>query len=74
MLIVMEKTATDEQIGAVVKKIEALGFRAHVIPGAQRTAIGITGNPGPLDPGLFEGLPGVVDAVPVSPPLHARPP
>lgn len=68
MLIVMEKTATDEQIGAVVKKIEALGFRAHVIPGAQRTAIGITGNPGPLDPGLFEGLPGVVDAVPVSRP------
>jgi len=68
MLIVMHVDATDEQIAAVVRKIEQLGFRAHVIPGAQRTAIGITGNPGPLDPGLFEGMPGVIEAVPVSRP------
>jgi 3-deoxy-7-phosphoheptulonate synthase len=68
MLIVMHAAATEEQIAAVVRKIEELGFRAHVIPGAQRTAIGITGNPGPLDPGLFEGMPGVIEAVPVSPP------
>ncbi len=68
MLIVMQAGATDEQIVAVVRKIEQLGFRAHVIPGAQRTAIGITGNPGPLDPGVFEGMPGVIEAVPVSKP------
>ncbi len=68
MLVVMQAGATDEQIAAVVRKVEQLGFRAHVIPGAQRTAIGITGNPGPLDPGLFEGMPGVIEAVPVSKP------
>ena len=68
MLIVMQAGATDEQIAAVVRKVEQLGFRAHVIPGAQRTAIGITGNSGPLDPGLFEGMPGVIEAVPVSKP------
>ncbi|GBC81454.1 Phospho-2-dehydro-3-deoxyheptonate aldolase [bacterium HR10] len=68
MLILMHQAATEEQIAAVVRKIEALGFRAHVIPGAQRTAIGITGNPGPLDPGLFEGMPGVIEAIPVSRP------
>ncbi|MCS6816048.1 MAG: 3-deoxy-7-phosphoheptulonate synthase [Blastocatellia bacterium] len=68
MLIVMSTGATDEQIAAVVRKIEQLGFRAHVIPGAQRTAIGVTGNPGPLDPGLFEGMPGVIEAIPVSKP------
>ncbi len=64
----MHVAATEEHIAAVVRKIEQLGFRAHVIPGAQRTAIGITGNPGPLDPELFEGMPGVVEAIPVSKP------
>jgi 3-deoxy-7-phosphoheptulonate synthase len=68
MLIVMQAGATEEQIAAVVRKIEQLGFRAHVIPGSERTAIGITGNPGPLDPGLFEGMPGVIEAIPVSKP------
>jgi len=68
MLIVMHTTATDEQIAAVVQKIESLGFRAHPMPGAQRTAIGITGNAGPIDPGIFEGMPGVIEAMPVSKP------
>src|SRR5215469_16349053 len=38
------------------------------MPGAQRTAIGITGNPGPLEPAEFESLPGVAEAIPVSKP------
>ena len=28
----------------VCEKIELLGYRAHQLPGAERTAIGITGN------------------------------
>ncbi|HEU5400677.1 MAG TPA: 3-deoxy-7-phosphoheptulonate synthase, partial [Terriglobales bacterium] len=39
----MKAHATDDQVRAVCEKIESLGFRAHSIPGAQRTAIGITG-------------------------------
>jgi len=44
MLIVMKAQATEADVRAVCQKIESLGFRAHTIPGAQRTAIGITGN------------------------------
>src|SRR5208337_4289456 len=44
MLVVMQAQATEEQVRAVCQKIEALGYRAHSMPGAQRTAIGITGN------------------------------
>jgi 3-deoxy-7-phosphoheptulonate synthase len=68
MLIVMKPQASEEEIRGVCQRIEAMGFRPHVIPGAQRTAIGITGNPGPLEPAEFEVLPGVAEAIPVSKP------
>ena len=38
------------------------------MPGAQKTAIGITGNPGPVNPAEFEDLPGVAEAIRVSKP------
>jgi 3-deoxy-7-phosphoheptulonate synthase len=69
MLIVMEQGVSDDRIRRVVEKIESMGFRAHPIPGALRTAIGITGNQGPLDPTEFEMLPGVVQAIPVTQPF-----
>ncbi len=68
MLVVMRAHAGDEDIARVCAKIEALGFRPHVMPGAQRTAIGITGNPGAIDPAEFESLPGVAEAIRVSKP------
>jgi 3-deoxy-7-phosphoheptulonate synthase len=68
VLIVMTAQATADDIEGVRRKIESLGFRPHVIPGAQKTAIGITGNPGPVDPDEFEDLPGVAEAIRVSKP------
>jgi 3-deoxy-7-phosphoheptulonate synthase len=68
MLIVMTAQATSGDIERVCKKIESLGFRPHVMPGAQKTAIGITGNPGPVDPAEFEDLSGVAEAIRVSKP------
>src|SRR5689334_9482976 len=68
MLIVMTAQATSADVERVCKKIESLGFRPHVMPGAQKTAIGITGNPGPVDPAEFEDLPGVAEAIRVSKP------
>jgi len=68
MLIVMESDATEEQIRAVTDRIRVLGLRPHPIPGAERTAIGITGNHGPLDPAEFEILPGVQQAIRVTKP------
>ncbi|MBI4469017.1 MAG: 3-deoxy-7-phosphoheptulonate synthase [Acidobacteria bacterium] len=68
MLIVMEANATAEQVAAVVRRIESVGFRGHPMPGATRTAIGITGNQGPVEAGVFEGLSGIAELVPISKP------
>src|SRR6516162_5662123 len=64
----MTAQATLADVEGVRRKIEDLGFRPHIIPGAQRTAIGITGNPGAIDPAEFEDLPGVAEAIRVSKP------
>jgi len=69
MLIVMKPNATQAQIEAVSEKIRSLGLTPHAIPGAQRVAIGITGNKGALDGGLFESMPGVADTIRVSQPF-----
>jgi 3-deoxy-7-phosphoheptulonate synthase len=68
MLIVMKADATDHQIEAVLRVIEGLGYKSHPMPGATRTAIGITGNQGSVDPSHFETLPGVAEAIRVSKP------
>jgi len=68
MLIVMKPQASEEDIRRVCRKIETMGYRAHPMPGAQRTAVGITGNKGPLEPEEFEILPGVAEVIPVSKP------
>jgi len=68
MLIVMGAHATTEDVARVCKKIEDLGFKPHPMPGASRTAIGITGNPSPIEPGFFENLPGVVELIEVTHP------
>jgi 3-deoxy-7-phosphoheptulonate synthase len=68
MLIVMKPNATARDIDAVVNVIETIGFRAHAMPGATRTAIGITGNEGPIDGRRFENLPGVVEVIRVTKP------
>jgi 3-deoxy-7-phosphoheptulonate synthase len=68
MLVVMQAHATEEQVRAVCEKIESLGYRAHSIPGAQRTAIGITGNQGEVQPGTLDEMPGVQEVIRVSKP------
>ncbi|HET9741854.1 MAG TPA: 3-deoxy-7-phosphoheptulonate synthase [Terriglobales bacterium] len=68
MLVVMQAQATEEQVREVCRKIESLGFRAHPIPGAQRTAIGITGNQGAVEAGTLEEMPGVGEVIRVSKP------
>lgn len=78
MLIVMKQSATREDVDRVVKIIEELGFRGHSMPGENRTAIGITGNSGAVDPAHFENLPGVAEAIRVTKPYkliskHVRP-
>jgi 3-deoxy-7-phosphoheptulonate synthase len=64
----MKSDATEAQVDAVLRVVEELGFKAHPMPGATRTAIGITGNQTSVDPSHFENLPGVADAIRVSKP------
>ncbi|HSF25869.1 MAG TPA: 3-deoxy-7-phosphoheptulonate synthase, partial [Blastocatellia bacterium] len=61
MLIVMKAEATEAQVNSVLETIRELGFKPHPMPGATRTAIGITGNQGAIDPAHFENLPGVAE-------------
>jgi len=68
MLVVMQAHATEEQVRAVCQKIESMGLRAHAIPGAMRTAIGITGNQGEIETGSLEELPGVGEVIRVTKP------
>jgi 3-deoxy-7-phosphoheptulonate synthase len=68
MLVVMQSNATEEQVRAVCEQIEAMGFRAHPMPGAGRTAIGITGNSAAIETGSLDSMPGVVECIPVSKP------
>jgi len=68
MLVVMKAHATEEQVRSVCEKIEKLGYRAHAMPGAQRTAIGITGNKGEVEQGTLEEMAGVQEVIKVSKP------
>ena len=68
MLIVMDSQATAEDVRRVVAAVEGVGLSAHAIPGAQRTAIGVTGTRGSVESAAFENLPGVAEVIPVTAP------
>jgi len=68
MLIVMKPGAAAQETDAVVNLIQEIGLRPHPMPGATRTAIGITGNQGPVDGRRFENLPGVAEVIRVTKP------
>ncbi|HAN98226.1 MAG TPA: 3-deoxy-7-phosphoheptulonate synthase [Planctomycetaceae bacterium] len=68
MLIVMQTHASGDDIAEVCRRIESLGLKAHPMPGATRTAIGITGNIDAIDARSFEALSGVRELVRVTKP------
>ena len=68
MLIVMTSDATEADIQRVIITVESLGLKAHPMPGANRTAIGITGNKGAVDLEPFVEMPGVFECVRVTKP------
>lgn len=68
MLVVMRHNATPDQIEAVVGTIKEMGYDARPIPGEQRTAVGLIGNDGRVESARLEGLPGVLEVIPVTQP------
>jgi len=69
MLVVMQSHATPAQIEHVLDAIRGLNLSPHPLPGATRTAIGITGNIGAIDPCALEMLPGVLELIRVTKPF-----
>lgn len=68
MLVIMNVSVSDDQIERVKERIKELGYTAHEIPGSTRLAIGVTGNRNSEDRIYLEGLPGVLQVIPVTKP------
>src|SRR3989442_11508087 len=68
MLVVMQSHASQDEIDHVLKAIRAMNLTPHPMQGATRTAIGITGNVGAVDPRTLEVLPGVLELLRVTKP------
>jgi 3-deoxy-7-phosphoheptulonate synthase len=69
MLVVMHSHSTPGQIERVLETIRQMGLTPHPMPGATRTAIGITGNTGAVDPRTIEVLAGVHELLRVTKPF-----
>lgn len=68
MLVVMHSHATQDEVDRVLEAIKRMDLTPHPMPGATRTAIGITGNVGTVDPRTLEVLPGVMELIRVTKP------
>jgi 3-deoxy-7-phosphoheptulonate synthase len=68
MLVVMHSQATSAQVATVLETIRRMNLTPHPLPGTTRTAIGITGNIGAIDPRSLEVLPGVLELIRVTKP------
>lgn len=66
MLVVMNADATEEQVQSVIREIEKLGFRGVPMPGAQRTAVCIVGNKGPVEDSRLLSMDGVKETIRVT--------
>ena len=68
MLVVMKHGASEAEVGRVVEEIEEMGYEARSMPGKQRTTVGLVGNDGGVDSARIQGLPGVLEIIPVTKP------
>ncbi|MFZ5646435.1 MAG: 3-deoxy-7-phosphoheptulonate synthase [Bacillota bacterium] len=68
MIIVMEINTPEENVNAVVEKLESCGLQAHLIRGVKRIVIGAVGDRGAINSMGLEIMPGVVSVVPIMKP------
>jgi 3-deoxy-7-phosphoheptulonate synthase len=66
MLVVMKNDATEAQVQAIIREIESMGYRGVPMPGAQRTAVCIVGNTGPVDDSRLLIMDGVKETIRVT--------
>lgn len=68
MIVIMNQSATKEQIDSVEKKLADLGFQTHPIFGEVKTVIGAIGDKRMLNTQLITSMPGVENLVPIMKP------
>lgn len=68
MLVIMRKDSSVDQCDAVEEAIRRMGFTPLPVPGANRTAICVTGNREPVDQALLSRIPGVLECIAVTRP------
>lgn len=65
MMIVMKQDATEDEIEAVVARVESVGARTHRINGEELTVLGVLGDREHVQRLELEGAPGVDKLVPI---------
>ncbi len=65
MMIVMKQDATEDEIQAVVERVEGVGARTHRINGDELTVLGVLGDREHVQRLELEGAPGVDKLVPI---------
>ena len=65
MIVVMKKEATPTEVEQMIRRIESLGLKAHVIVGTERTVIAAVGDDRKTYKESLESGPGVAEVVPI---------
>jgi len=65
MIVVMKKNATQEQIAHMIKQVEGLGLKSHVIEGTERTVIAAIGEKRGETKQSLESGAGVAEVLPI---------
>lgn len=68
MVVVMDETATEDDIQNVISKLTKLSFDVHRSTGVNQTVVGAIGNKRGIDPREVELMPGVHKVVPITEP------
>lgn len=65
MIVVMETSATEEQVYHIAARVQDLGLKAHVIRGTERTVVAAVGDERVIKVESFESSPGVANVLPI---------
>ena len=69
MIVIMRPEASVKEIGAIIKRVQELGFSPHLSHGEKKTIVGVVGNGKKVDPDLFLVMSGVESVVPILAPF-----
>ena len=65
MIVVMEKSSSDQQIEHIANRITEMGLKSHIIRGTERTVIAAVGDDRKIKIESFESYPGVAEVLPI---------